>query len=413
MAGKLAAGKAALMPVEEALERLLSAATPLASETVPLWEADGRVLAAPVIARRTTPGADVSAMDGYAVRAEDAAVGAALDLIGESAAGRPFAGEVRPGTAVRIFPGAVVPAGADAVVIQEDTRREGERVVVTEAATAGRHIRRAGGDFTAGEEVLAAGHRLRARDLALAASADVADLTVARRPRVGLLSTGDELVRPGAGAQEHNVILSNIYSVGALARKAGAEVVDLGVLADTIEATERGVAAAFAAGIDVLVTTGGASVGDHDLVAPALVSQGVELTVHKIALRPGKPLMFGRAPAGTTVLGLPGNPVSAHVCALLFLIPLLRRLQGENVGARVPLRPARSASALKANEQRMDFMRAEIVGERYGLPLVRPIPLQDSSMLSMLARADVLLVRQPHAPALAEGEPCKILPLED
>lgn len=403
----------ALMPVEEALALLLSAAEPLPGENVPLDEAAGRVLAAPVIARRTTPGADVSAMDGYALRAADAVtVPATLRLIGESAAGRPFAGTVEPGTTVRLFTGAVVPDGADAIVIQEDTRRDGDLVTMTEAPTPGRHIRPAGGDFASGETLLEAGQRLRARDLALVAAADVAEVTVARRPRVALLSTGDELVRPGTGAQAHQVIVSNIYSVAALARAAGAEVTDLGVLPDDMPATQAGVRAALDGGFDVLVTTGGASVGDHDLVAPALTAQGVTLAVHKIALRPGKPLMFGRS-TRTQVLGLPGNPVSAHVCATLFLLPLLKKLQGLDVPAAPELQPAILGSDVKANEQRMDFQRAEIVGREGGLPVVRPLPVQDSSMLRNLARADVLLVRRPHAPPAKAGEPCEILPLED
>ncbi|QFR32477.1 gephyrin-like molybdotransferase Glp [Ancylobacter sp. TS-1] len=407
----------ALMPVDEALARLLAAARPLESETVPLDGAQGRVLAAPVISRRTTPGADVSAMDGYAVRAQDVAdVPATLALIGESAAGRPFPGDVAPGTTVRIFTGAVLPEGADAVVIQEDTRRAGEAVTVTEAATIGRHIRRAGGDFATGETLLEPGHRLRARDLALVAAADIAELRVARRPRVGLLSTGDELVRPGMGAAAHQVIVSNLYSVAALARDAGAEAIDLGILPDDMDATRAGVRAALRAGLDVLVTTGGASVGDHDLIAPALTAEGVELAVHRIALRPGKPLMFGRPTDGATgplVLGLPGNPVSAHVCALLFLVPLLRALQGLAVPPGPQFQPARLAVEVKANEQRMDFQRAEIVGYESGVPLVRPLPVQDSSMLRNLSRADVLLVRRPHAPAAQAGELCEILPLED
>lgn len=405
----------ALMPVEEALALLLSTATSLGSETVPLEQAAGRVLAAPVIARRTTPGADVSAMDGYALRAQDAvSVPATVTLIGESAAGRPFAGRVEPGTTVRIFTGAVLPEGADAIIIQEDTRREGNSVTVTEAATPGRHIRRAGGDFAAGEVLLAPGHRLRARDLALVAAGDVDTVSVARRPRVAMLSTGDELVRPGTGAAAHQVIVSNLYSVAALARAAGAEVTDLGILPDTMDATQAGVRAALDGGFDVLVTTGGASVGDHDLIAPALTAQGVDLAVHRIALRPGKPLMFGRSAATRTqVLGLPGNPVSAHVCALLFLVPLIKAQQGLAVPAHPELEPARLAGDVKANEQRMDFQRAEIVGHAEGVPLVRALPVQDSSMLRNLARADVLLVRRPHAPAAAAGEMCEILRLED
>lgn len=405
----------ALMPVEEALALLLSTAGPLGAETVSLDAAAGRVLTAPVIARRTTPGADVSAMDGYALRAQDAAEpGATLTVIGESAAGRPFAGAVLPGTTVRIFTGAVLPEGADAIVIQEDTRRAGDVVTVTEAAAPGRHIRRAGGDFASGETLLPAGHRLRARDLALVAAGDVDMVSVARRPRVALLSTGDELVRPGTGAGAHQVIVSNIYSVAALARGAGAEVIDLGILPDRMDATETGVRAALDGGFDVLVTTGGASVGDHDLIAPALTAQGVDLAMHKIALRPGKPLMFGRSGATSTqVLGLPGNPVSAHVCALLFLVPLIKALQGLAVPPHPALEPARLAGDVKANEQRMDFQRAEIVGHAEGVPLVRPLPVQDSSMLRNLALADVLLVRRPHAPAAMAGEPCEILRLED
>ncbi|WP_371346373.1 gephyrin-like molybdotransferase Glp [Ancylobacter sp. IITR112] len=403
----------ALMPVEEALALLLSTAAPLGAETVPLDAAAGRVLAAPVVAGRTTPGADVSAMDGYAVRADDVThVPVTLEILGESAAGRPFSGPVRPGTAVRIFTGAVLPEGADAIVIQEDTVRDGNSATLTEAATPGRHIRRAGGDFASGETLLPAGHRLRARDLALVAAGDVAKVSVVRRPRVALLSTGDELMRPGEGAEAHQVIVSNIYSVAALARSAGAEVADLGILRDTMAATRAGVRAALDGGFDVLVTTGGASVGDHDLIAPALTAEGIALAVHKIALRPGKPLMFGRG-AQTQVLGLPGNPVSAHVCALLFLVPLIKALQGLPVPAHPALEPARLASDVSANEQRMDFQRAEIVGDAEGLPLVRALPVQDSSMLRQLARADALLVRRPHAPAAKAGEMCEILRLED
>ncbi|MPT23257.1 MAG: molybdopterin molybdenumtransferase MoeA, partial [Starkeya sp.] len=224
----------------------------------------------------------------------------------------------------------------------------------------------------------------------------------------------DELVRPGTGAGAHQVIVSNIYSVAALARGAGAEVIDLGILPDRMDATQTGVRAALDGGFDVLVTTGGASVGDHDLIAPALTAQGVDLAVHKIALRPGKPLMFGcSAATRTQVLGLPGNPVSAHVCALLFLVPLIKALQGLAVPAHPELEPARLAADVKANEQRMDFQRAEIVGHAEGVPLVRPLPVQDSSMLRNLARADVLLVRRPHAPATLAGEACEILRLED
>lgn len=409
--------KPVLMPVADALARLLAQAMSLDSEAVPLDAALGRVLAEPVTAGRTTPGRDVSAMDGYAVRAVDAALGAVLTLAGESAAGRPYAGAVQPGEAVRIFTGAVVPDGADAVVIQEDTSREGDKVCINEAVTQGRHIRRAGGDFRLGQPVLPAGHRLKARDLALVAACDRASVTVHRRPRVGILSTGDELVRPGTGAAEHHVILSNIYAVGALARLAGAEVTDLGILPDRMDATRAGIARAFGGGFDVLVTTGGASVGDHDLVAPALTAEGASLAVHKIALRPGKPLMFGQFPAAGTpathVVGLPGNPVSAYVCGLIFLTPLLRRLQGESGVDGPALVPAELGTDVKANDHRMDFMRARITGRSPQGPIVEPMAVQDSSLLSALSHADALLVRPPHAPAAAKGEACMILPFED
>jgi molybdopterin molybdotransferase len=293
--------------------------------------------------------------------------------------------------------------------------RDGDRVTMTEAATLGRHIRRAGGDFAIGDTVVTSAKRLSTRDLALIASADIAQVPVHRKPRVALLSTGDELTRPGMGAAAHQVIVSNIYSISALARAAGAEVTDLGILPDDRAATEAGMRAALDGGFDLLVTTGGASVGDHDLVAPALMAQGVTLSIHKIALRPGKPLMFGRSDGSTPtlVLGLPGNPVSAHVCALVFLIPLLKALQGEKVSPDLPLQPAELAVDLKANDHRMDFMRAEIVGRGANGPIVQPLPVQDSSMLSVLARANALLVRPPNAPAARAGEPCAIVPLDD
>ncbi|MEW6256371.1 MAG: gephyrin-like molybdotransferase Glp [Pseudomonadota bacterium] len=402
----------ALMPVDDARALVLASAAPLPAEPVAIADAVGRVLADDLIARRSQPVADMSAMDGYAVRAADiAALPADLAVIGESAAGRPFAGPVAPGAAARIFTGALVPDGADTVVIQENTTREGQRVRVVHPTEPGRNIRKAGFDFAAGAPLLPAGRRLDARAVMLAAAADHGTLAVRRRPRVAILQTGDELVRPGSGTKDPAaVIVSNVYGIAALARAAGAEVTDLGLVGDTMAATEAAVAGALAQGFDVLVTSGGASVGEHDLMAPALRAQGIDLSVHKIALRPGKPLMFG-ARGEMRVLGLPGNPVSAYVCALLFLVPLLNALQG--APAELALLPARLGADVKANDQRRDYMRATLITAPDGGRVATPLPSQDSAMLSALYRADGLLIREAGAPAGTAGDLCKVLPFLD
>ncbi|MEP9377668.1 gephyrin-like molybdotransferase Glp [Aquabacter sp. CN5-332] len=398
----------ALMLVDEAMALTLADVTPLPAETVAIADAHGRVLAEDLISRRSQPAADMSAMDGYAVAAADIeALPAALKVIGESAAGRPFAGRIARGEATRIFTGALVPDAADTVVIQENTTRDGDTVTVVEPTAPGRNIRKAGFDFTAGHAVLRAGCRLDGRTVMLAAAADHAFVPVRRRPRVAILQTGDELVRPGAGTgAPSDVVVSNVYGIAALARAAGAEVFDLGLVGDTMEATRAAVRRAAEGGYDLLVTSGGASVGEHDLMAPALREEGVSLAVHKIALRPGKPLMFGRREA-LRVLGLPGNPVSAYVCSLLFLVPLLNALQGAAPGpARVP---ARLAVDVKANDMRRDYVRARMTLAPDGAQLVTPLPVQDSSMLSALAEADCLLIREAHAPAGAAGDACEAI----
>src|SRR4051812_4907492 len=298
----------ALMPVSDALCAVLAGAEPLAEELVALDEAFHRVLARDLAALRTQPPEAMSAMDGYAVRAADAAhAKARLKVIGEVAAGRPFDRAVGPGEAARIFTGGVVPEGTDAVVIQEDTIADGDHVVVTEPAVQGRHIRPAGVDFRQGMVLLKAGRRLSDRDLSLAASMNYPAVPVRRRPKVALLATGDELVMPGSTPGPGQIVYSNGYALRALVRNEGAEPVDLGIAADTMEATVAGIRRAREAKADILVTTGGASVGDHDLVKQALDAEGVEMAFWKIAMRPGKPMMHGRLGA-VRVIGLPGNP---------------------------------------------------------------------------------------------------------
>ncbi|MCC6777032.1 MAG: molybdopterin molybdotransferase MoeA [Hyphomicrobiales bacterium] len=400
----------AMMPVAEALSRVLANAEPLAPEQAALSDAHGRVLAADLAALRTQPPTDVSAMDGYAVRAADIAQAPArLTLIGEVAAGHPFDGVVGAGEAARIFTGGVMPPGADTVVIQENTTREGTIVVIGTKGHLGQHVRSAGLDFRAGETLLRRGHRLSDRDLALAAAMNHATVPVHRPPRIAVLATGDELVMPGAAPGFGEIVYSNGYATMAMARREGCEVINLGIAPDRLEETAAAVRSARDAGADILVTSGGASVGDYDLVQKALASEGLALSFWKVALRPGRPMMHGRLGA-MHVLGLPGNPVSAYVCGVLFLVPLIRRLAGRSDVAP-QLEPARLGCDLPANDERADYLRATLTPAADGLPLATPAPVQDSSMLSPLARADCLLIRPPHAAAGRAGERCEIIPL--
>ena len=314
-----------MISVEEARDRILADLQPTPAEIVALADAWSRVTAAPVTARLTQPPADVSAMDGYALRAADGTLGAVLHVIGAAPAGHPFEGTIAQGQAVRLFTGSVVPTGADAILLQEDATAAGTDVTVNEAVTAGRHIRRAGQDFAAGDAVVPAGRRLTARDIGLAAAANHPWLTVHRRPRVAILATGDEIAMPGEPIPPGGIVSSNSHALAALVRAAGGEPVVLPVAADTREAVAA-VADALH-GMDLLVTTGGASVGDHDLVIESLKTRGLKLDFWQIAMRPGKPLLFGRL-GPVPVLGLPGNPVSAMVCSILFLLPALSRLCG-------------------------------------------------------------------------------------
>ena len=402
----------ALMPVADALAAVLSGAEPLAEEMVALDAAYHRVLARDVASLRTQPPQAMSAMDGYAVRALDAArVAARLKVIGEVAAGRPFERAVGAGEAVRIFTGGVIPEGADAVVIQEDTVTEDGGITITEAAMRGRHIRPAGVDFTKGDVLLTRGTRLADRDLSLAAGMNYPELPVRLRPKVAILATGDELVMPGVTPGPGQIVYSNGYALRALARAEGADTIDLGIAADTVEATTSGIRRARAANADILVTTGGASVGDHDLVKRSLEAEGVTIAFWRIAMRPGKPMMHGRL--GTMrVIGLPGNPVSSYVCGFLFLVPLIRALSG-----RAIIHHARATALLgrdvTANDQREDYLRARLEERGDGALIATPVNHQDSSLLANLAAARALVIRAPFAPAAGAGSPCDILRLPD
>lgn len=399
----------ALMPVEDALNAILKDAAPLGDEMVPLDDALHRVLAQDLAARRTQPPQAMSAMDGYAVRASDASAGARLKVIGEVAAGRPFARAIGAGEAARIFTGGVVPDGADAIVIQEDTARDGDVVIVNEAARPGRHIRRAGIDFRESDVLLRAGRLVIDRDLSLAASMNYAQLPVRRRPKVALLATGDELVMPGSSPGPGQIVYSNGYGLRALARNEGAEAIDLGIAADTMEATTAAIRRARDLGVDLLVTTGGASVGDHDVVKRALEAEGTTIAFWKIALRPGKPMMHGRLDA-MRVIGLPGNPVSSYVCAFLFMVPLLRALLSRS-DIHHPRDHAVLGRDLAANDEREEYMRARLTTDENGITVATPVTQQDSSLSAHLSSANGLVIRPPHAPAAATGSPCVILKL--
>lgn len=397
------------MPVADALAAVLAGAEPLAEEMIPLDAAHSRVLSRDVAARRTQPPQAMSAMDGYALRAADAPLNARLKVIGEVAAGRPFGARIGAGEAARIFTGGVIPDGADAVVIQEDTVAEAGHVTIREAARVGRHIRPAGVDFREGELLLPKGTRLSDRDLSLAAAMNFPTLPVRRRPKVAILATGDELVMPGSSPGPGQIVYSNGYSLRALARAEGAETVDLGIAADTVEATTSGIRRARDAQADILVTTGGASVGDHDLVKPSLEAEGFSIAFWKIAMRPGKPMMHGRLGA-MRVIGLPGNPVSAYVCGFLFLAPLIRALSGAKV-----IHHERDTALLGrdvgANDLREDYLRARLTKRADGALIATPVDNQDSSLLANLAAAQALLVRPAFAPAAQAGTPCTILRL--
>ncbi len=398
-----------LLPVEEALRRVLEGIDPLPAEEVPLTAATGRILAEPVKATRDMPPFDASSMDGYAVRAADVReTPVELRVIAETPAGHAADVTVGPGEAVRIYTGSPVPAGADAIVIQENAERNGDTVRVLQPAAKGRFIRERGMDYRAGETLLEPGAKLGARQINLAASLNAPTLMVRQKPKVAILACGDELVLPGQKPRPDQIIASNNFGLAAFVEQHGGEPVDLGLQPDDVdaiaEAIDRGAHA------DVLVTIGGASVGDYDFIGDAFEKLGIARDFWKVAQRPGKPLMFARR-GHQRILGLPGNPVSALVCAFIYLRPLMARLLGTDMKPRAI--SAKLAADLPQNDERQDYLRVrlqtdEVTGETLALPFSR----QDSAMLRALGQADALLIRPPHAPALPAGTQVEVLLLD-
>jgi molybdopterin molybdotransferase len=400
-----------LISVEEALKRVLASARALQAEEISVAHAYGRTLSAPFQSKRTQPPFNASAMDGYAVKGEEIQQkGAQLKVVGESAAGHGYHHELKSGEAVRIFTGAPVPKGADTILLQEYARRDGENVIVEDIETIGRHVRRVGLDFKAGDTLLKQGERLNARSLALAAAMGHGHVKVSRKPKVAILATGDELVEPGHAASPDQIVASNHLTAAALVEAAGGEALQLGIAGDSFLSLERGIIAAESEGADILVTLGGASVGDHDLVQSVLARRGMELGFWRIAMRPGKPLIHGKL-GPMAILGLPGNPVSSYVCARLFLVPLIRAMQGDPDAARDPSEPARLGVAVRANDKRQDYLRAALTTPHDGLPTATPYDLQDSSMIRVMAEAGALVIRKPFAPAEPAGSLCRIIRL--
>jgi len=394
-----------MISLVEAQARVLAGVVPLDAEVVGLGQAAGRVSAAAVKARLDQPPADLSAMDGYALRAEDGAAGSRLRVIGTAPAGHPFSGTVGAGECTRIFTGGILPAGTDAILIQENAvLLPPDRIELAEAVQPGRHIRRKGQDFAAGAEIVASGTKLTPRHIALCASANHAWLAVHRRPRVAVLATGDEIALPGEPLPDGGIFGGNGPALCALAEAAGAEATllprapdDAAVLTDLVGSL---------GGFDILLTIGGASVGAHDLVQQALNRAGMRLDFWKIAMRPGKPLIFGRM-GRQSVIGVPGNPVAALLCGGLFLRPLIEAMQG--IAAEpLPLEPARLGAALGANDVRLDFLRATLTRDGAGL-IATALPRQDSAAQSDFAAADALLVRAPFAPPAQPGDPVEVV----
>jgi len=402
----------ALLPVDEALRLLLADKIPSGHENVALHQAGNRVLATSIFASFNQPPFDASAMDGYAIRFADAEqLPVTLKVIGESAAGKGFDGTLKSGEAVRIFTGAPLPAGADTVVIQENTKQENDQVTLLEDVEKGRHIRLRGLDFRDGECLLQTGHVLDPASLSLAAASGHAKLQVYTQPRTAILATGNELVPAGTVPAADQIVSSNSYGVAEIVRRNGGIAEDLGIVPDDLVKIEQSIRNVAVSDADILITLGGASVGDHDLVHKALINCGVDLGFYKIAMRPGKPLMFGTLARDgkkpLLVLGLPGNPVSSLVCSYVFLAPLVARLAGKTPMTRIA--SAILAQDMAENGNRRDYARATLAYDSNGELLATPLPVQDSSMLTVITRADGLLIREPFAKAAKRGERCPIL----
>ncbi|MBO9419069.1 molybdopterin molybdotransferase MoeA [Labrenzia sp. R4_2] len=399
-----------LMPVSEALDKLLKGVAPLEAETVPLEAANGRFLARPLASTRTQPPFAASAMDGYAIRHSDLTSELTeLDVIGEAPAGHGYSGQVGPGQAVRIFTGAPVPEGADTILIQENAERCDDRIKVLENPAKRAFVRAAGLDFSEGDILLNPPLKLDYRHLALAAAMNHAVLPVVKRPKVAILATGDELVRPGGRPGPDQIIASNHAGIAAMVEDCGGEPLDLGISPDEPKELAACVKRAITEEADILVTLGGASVGDHDLVQDVLGNEGMDLSFWRIAMRPGKPLMAGRL-GKTKVLGLPGNPVSSLVCGLLFLKPLIAKMLGAPNGSATP-KEAILAEAIGENDRRQDYVRAMLSEDADGRLIAAPFPKQDSSMLALLAKSGGLIVRPPFAPAEPAGAAVPVLVL--
>lgn len=390
-----------MISVDEALARILSAVETQPAEQVSLNEAVGRTLAHDIVSRRTQPPKPMSAMDGYAVRAEDLkAVPTELKIVAEIPAGASYAGVIQSGQAARIFTGAPLPPGADTIVIQEDTERTGDTVKIDVSPKKGAYVRPAGLDFSDGETLLTAGKVLNARDVGLAAAMNVPWIMVRRKPRIAILATGDEVVMPGDPVGPDQIVSSNALALSAAVTVLGGDPILLGIAADDREALKD--MARGADGADLLVTTGGASVGDHDLVQSVLGDSGLEVDFWKIAMRPGKPLIFGKMNQ-TLMLGLPGNPVSTIVCATIFLAPAVRTMLGQSGTSGNTTFQAELGIDVSENDRRQDYLRASMEIGPQGQRIVTPFPKQDSSMLRLLQQADCLVIREPHAPALPKG----------
>lgn len=397
-----------LLPVNDAKTRILQGVKPLPGERVDLSQALGRVLARPVKARRDQPAFACSSMDGFAVRAADVArMPTDLAVIGESKAGGAFAGRVGAGQAVSIYTGAPLPKGADTIVIQEDTRLNRGIVSILEAPKPGKFVRPRGFDFTSGQTLIETSRKLTARDIGVAASANRDLVTVRKRPVIALIGTGDELVMPGEKPRADQIVSSNNAALAGFIRHFGGEAMDLGIVPDRLAAIKRAIAKARDA--DVLVTIGGASVGKHDLVQQALTESAIKMNFWRIAMRPGKPLMFAKR-ARQRIIGLPGNPVSALVCARIFLKPLIDALLG--LAPENPIVKARLGAPLAANDQRQDYLRARLVRDAAGSATVTPFTRQDSSMQAVMANSDALIIRAPFAKAARKGATVDVLPID-